>query len=319
VMGTPAYMSPEQCRGTREIDHRTDVYALGVILYEMVCGRAPFVSEGFGEMVHLHISAPPPPPRTIEPTIPEDLERLILACLAKEPDERIQTMADVHGFLTGRPTPVGRPSAPTARTPRQSSESANPTTFTQAAQTAAPTDVSSRSRGGTLPAAVAAGLAVVGVGLWLTRGSWMPARSETVTVAPAAPAAAAPPAPTTAEMRPPVTAAILSDPPGARVVREKDGAVIGTTPFRESWPSGDGVSKLRLELDGYRPESVAVPLDRGVDLTFKLHKTAAAATAEPHKPHKDAKHGPATKAPAGPAPASPPAPKSPPRSEPVPL
>src|SRR3954469_23404027 len=56
VMGTPAYMSPEQCRGTREIDPRTDIYALGVILFEMLCGRPPFVSEGFGEMVHLHIS-----------------------------------------------------------------------------------------------------------------------------------------------------------------------------------------------------------------------------------------------------------------------
>ena len=89
-------MSPEQCRGTREIDHRTDIYALGVILYEMLCGRPPFVSEGFGEMVHLHISAAPPPPRTINPSIPDDLERLILWCLAKEPDERMQTMADVH-------------------------------------------------------------------------------------------------------------------------------------------------------------------------------------------------------------------------------
>src|SRR6187551_1621003 len=65
VMGTPAYMSPEQCRGTKEVDARTDIYALGVILFEMVCGRTPFVSEGFGEMVHLHISAAPPAPRSI--------------------------------------------------------------------------------------------------------------------------------------------------------------------------------------------------------------------------------------------------------------
>ena len=72
VMGTPRYMSPEQCRGARRVDHRADIYSLGCILYEMLCGRPPFVSEGFGEMVHLHISQPPPPPRTINPAIPED-------------------------------------------------------------------------------------------------------------------------------------------------------------------------------------------------------------------------------------------------------
>src|SRR5215831_17755554 len=111
VMGTPAYMSPEQCRGTREIDHRTDIYALGVTLYEMVCGRPPFVSEGFGEMIHFHINVAPPPPRSIDPTVPEDLERVIMWCLAKEPGERIQTMTDLHTALSGRPTPprVGTP------------------------------------------------------------------------------------------------------------------------------------------------------------------------------------------------------------------
>ena len=286
VMGTPAYMSPEQCRGTREIDHRTDIYALGVILYEMVCGRPPFVSEGFGEMVHLHISAPPPPPRTIDATIPEDLERLILWCLEKEPADRVQTMSDLHAALTGRPTPA-RMTAPTQ--PQRRQQPANPTTFTQAAHARdLGTDVVSRSRGRKAPVIVLAALAIAGVVVWQTRGSWMSRPADTVTVAPAAPAPAAPaPEPPPANAAPAtVTAALVSEPSGARVVREKDGAVIGMTPFRETWPSGGGVLKLRLELDGYRAESVAVPLDRGVDLSFTMHKVATADAPQ----HKDAKH-----------------------------
>jgi serine/threonine-protein kinase len=319
VMGTPAYMSPEQCRGTREIDHRTDIYALGVILFEMVCGRPPFVSEGFGEMVHLHISAAPPAPRTINPSIPEDLERLILWCLAKEPDQRVQTMNDLHTALTGRTMPPApRLTAPTARTPRQVTPPATPTTFTHA--TGAPaTDLVPGSGRRKAPAIVLGALALAGVALWLTRGSWMPRPGDAVTVTPAAtaPATVAPPPAVAPPADRSVTAAIVSDPPGARVVREKDGAVIGMTPFRESWPSGDGVTKLRLELDGYRAETVAVPLDRGVDLSFALRKVAQA---EPHK-HQETKHSPSGHAPAAKVPAAPaaPAPKPPSRSEPVPL
>ena len=60
VMGTPPYMSPEQCRGiTEEIDHRTDIYALGIILYEMLTGAPPFLSEGWGEVVLMHVTKPP--------------------------------------------------------------------------------------------------------------------------------------------------------------------------------------------------------------------------------------------------------------------
>jgi serine/threonine-protein kinase len=313
VMGTPAYMSPEQCRGTREIDHRTDIYALGVILFEMLCGRPPFVSEGFGEMVHLHISQPPPAPRTINPSIPEELERVILWCLAKEPDERMQTMADVHAALTGRPTPAARPTAKTARPPQTPAPATTPTTFTQAGAGAIATDVMGKSRGRKASAIMLGALAVGGVALFLTRGSWSPRPADTVTVKPAtpvrpiAPTTTAPPA-APAKAAAKVTAAIVSDPPGARVVREKDGAVIGMTPFRETWPSGDGVTKLRLELDGYRNENVAVPLDRGVDLSFALRKVAA--PAESHK-HKDPKRPPAA--------TKPPTTKPPVRLEPVPL
>lgn len=157
----------------------------------------------------------------------------------------------------------------------------------------------------------------------------MPRTAETVAVAPPAPpiptppegASTAPPArpePEPAE-RTTVTAAIVSNPAGARVVREKDGAVIGMTPFHETWPSGDGVKKLRLELDGYRPESVAVPLDRGVDLSFVLRKAQAAS--EPQHKHGGAKHGatPAQKSGKVPAAAPTPPPHLPSQSEPVPL
>jgi len=142
--------------------------------------------------------------------------------------------------------------------------------------------------------------------------------AETVTVAPTAPA---PARPASASEAPPanagpatVTAALVSEPSGARVVREKDGAIIGMTPFRETWPSGGGVLKLRLELAGYRTESVAVPLDRGVDLSFTMQK---AATADAPK-HKDAKHTPAH-APAAKTPRPSLAPRPAAKSEPVPL
>ena len=56
LMGTPIYMSPEQCRGTKAVDHRSDMYSLGVIIYEMLVGQPPFVSEGFGELVNMHLN-----------------------------------------------------------------------------------------------------------------------------------------------------------------------------------------------------------------------------------------------------------------------
>jgi serine/threonine protein kinase len=106
LMGTPPYMSPEQCKGvSTQIDLRTDVYALGIILFEMVCGRTPFSAAGFGELLVMHILKPPPPPRSINPQIPEALEALILKALAKLPEERFAGMADFEAALGGVPLP----------------------------------------------------------------------------------------------------------------------------------------------------------------------------------------------------------------------
>ncbi len=93
LLGTPAYMSPEQGTGEK-VDRRSDIYSLGVILYEMATGRAPFNAETPIAIVIKHINDPLPPPRLINPALPEALERAILKALAKRPDDRYATAAD---------------------------------------------------------------------------------------------------------------------------------------------------------------------------------------------------------------------------------
>jgi branched-chain amino acid transport system substrate-binding protein len=94
LVGTPAYMSPEQGTGEK-VDRRSDIYSLGVILYEMATGRAPFNAETPIAIVIKHINDPLPPPRLINPALPEALERVILKALAKRPDDRYATAADL--------------------------------------------------------------------------------------------------------------------------------------------------------------------------------------------------------------------------------
>src|SRR5581483_8310019 len=87
ILGTPPYMSPEQCRGAGFTDKPTDVYALGCILFEMCCGRTPFVAKGFGDYLAMHVMDAPPKPSSLAPCDPR-LEALILRALAKDAAER---------------------------------------------------------------------------------------------------------------------------------------------------------------------------------------------------------------------------------------
>jgi len=90
VMGTPAYMSPEQGAGS-QIDQRSDIYSLGIILYEMVTGRVPYEAETPVAVVFKHIQDPLPSARKLNPNLPEVLELILLKALAKNPDDRYQT------------------------------------------------------------------------------------------------------------------------------------------------------------------------------------------------------------------------------------
>lgn len=100
VMGTPTYMSPEQCQGG-DLDGRSDLYSLGVVLYEVATGAPPFRVKSLSEAVFKHISTPPEPPRTVQADLPPALEEVILRCLAKHPEDRYPSGLALADALDG--------------------------------------------------------------------------------------------------------------------------------------------------------------------------------------------------------------------------
>jgi len=95
VLGTPLYMAPEQCRGVGAVDHRADLYSLGCIAYEMLCGQPPFAVDGPGDVIARHLYFEPTPLRSLRDGVRPELERLVLRLLKKEPKARYSTAADL--------------------------------------------------------------------------------------------------------------------------------------------------------------------------------------------------------------------------------
>jgi serine/threonine-protein kinase len=117
LLGTPLYMSPEQCR-SKGVDHRTDIYALGCMAYELLCGRVPFDRDNVAELISAQLVEPPPQPRSLKPDLPPALDALLFRMVAKNPDER-PTLTEVRRAMSAA---SGRSSQPLAAVPDETSQ-----------------------------------------------------------------------------------------------------------------------------------------------------------------------------------------------------
>ena len=259
-VGTPAYVSPEQASG-RGIDHRTDLYAVGVILYELICGRLPFAGPSVNEYLIQHVTVPAPslPPDVRATRLGATLDAIVQRCLEKDPAGRFpsaERLARLFQELARGGeiafTGIGGYLADQQRTVR------------------------ARHRGEAMRAGLGLGLGLLlalgaGIGLSHLR------HPDPVAVVPPAPVPTSPHPPAPAATPLPTDVALLfeSDPPGAQVwqVRDDTGTseLLGTTPLRRSIRRSADEITFEIRLDGYDPMRVPTPAtsDRTVNVSLK--------------------------------------------------
>ncbi|HTJ41764.1 MAG TPA: serine/threonine-protein kinase [Kofleriaceae bacterium] len=322
VMGTPAYMSPEQCKGAGAVDARADLYALGCILFEMVCGRAPFVAEGAGEVMAQHIYAPVPQPSSLKPVTPA-LEQVLLRALAKEPAHRFQSADEmIHALQIAVPsgtfpragstdaTVMGGVGAPTMPTPAHYTPApvhvSAPTTLNAATGATSTANVAAvKRRGWIIPmvavAVVAGGAIAIVAGTRGSKGAAAGSGSGSASGSasasgsgsgsapapkpepPPAPKPEPPPTPPAAPAK--ITIKLSSDPLGADVYRMPQGVRVGTTPLALPMDAMSGEVVLIVKKRGYVDQQLAVAADHDSDQTIALAKIAAAKPPRPPKPN----------------------------------
>jgi len=291
LMGTPIYMSPEQCRGTRTVDHRSDIYSLGVIFYEMLVGQPPFVSEGFGDLVNMHLNVPPASARSKRAEIPLALDALVMKMLAKNPEDRYAEMGEVQAALksSGSHTIVSSPDLvkthAKGRPPVTQTSPMGDTTFSAGVGERVD-GIPGAGRGKKVALGVIAAAAIVGGFFWWQQSGDSTNKAVAVTT---------PPKPVTPPPTTPVTPPkpgagdsggrgvfvqtvvpkkielrLASVPAGAKVVDNVDGELLGLTPLVLTRPRG-GTLTLRFEKDGYNASTRTMPLDgdRAFELTLE--------------------------------------------------
>ncbi|MEO6527670.1 MAG: protein kinase [Gemmatimonadaceae bacterium] len=125
AVGTPTYMSPEQAAADPHVDHRSDIYSVGVMAYEMLTGRPPFVGNSPQQVLAAHVTEAPDPVSKRRPAIPAELQQVVMRCLAKRPADRFQSAVELYAALEPLATPSTgitpthtHPTDTTARTAR---------------------------------------------------------------------------------------------------------------------------------------------------------------------------------------------------------
>jgi predicted Ser/Thr protein kinase len=291
LMGTPLYMSPEQCKGAGALDHRTDIYSLGVMLFEMLAGRPPFMAEGVGELFAKHMLEEAPLLTDAAPTVPPHMAAAVMKSLSKEPRDRFQTMEEFRQALVGEvklaaPTRAGRRLATAAREVETLPPRASTTLSSATSVIDEPAAKPRRSRvitGLVAGITVAAGIGLVGM---------LENHPKIVAVRAPAPAVAAlaPPIAVT-PVKKTVTIRFEADPAGSHLYSKDDDRDLGVVPVELQLPRGSAPAVYLLRLDGYR--EVALVADPTSDRTLhvsldKLTSPAAAATDAKHHPPRHA-------------------------------
>jgi serine/threonine-protein kinase len=291
LVGTPEYMSPEQCRGVGAVDHRTDIYSLGCILFEMLSGRRPFVSLGFGELIQSHLSEAAPALASFDSTIPPAIGALVARMLAKAPDDRPQTMRALGAELDAIQASLA-PSPPETGEARQAADGP---TRTPAARTSASSEqltvdgafdrrAARHRRRSRLIKTAALAVALGGTWIWRVTAHHPAGPQPGVASAIAVPAplpvstaaSPSPPPPAAEPSSPPapekVNVVVVSEPPAADVCLAKDRILIGRTKLEWTPEKSSRRAKLLVRKRGYRGRDITVGLDRDVTKHVTLNK-----------------------------------------------
>ncbi len=294
LLGTPLYMSPEQCMSQKDIDARTDIYSLGVILYEMVTGRRPFDSDGVYAVISMHVNEPPVSPTTYRPDLPRDLEAIIMQALAKAPADRQESMAVL---LSSLELTRGNAAASSEALARAQHERLRPIPLSPSQPPAVPeiktlgdtavskqvTGKTGQGRGPGRMHFVLAGLAVAALlGLYIfgTRNPTAPRFPDRaprpVAQSPATVAPAPPPLPPTPAR---VEIALHSAPTGARVY--VGDVLIGTTPTTFKTAKTADPVELTFRLQGFEAEKIRALPTQDLTINAKLSTPVAAKSSSP--------------------------------------